>query len=352
MAPPASITHDWPAGVPSGLAPLPEGLALLDIDPDPVDWRWPLTRPPQLAPSANLVAMFGARRPGADWALLCDRRGDPQGVDRDEALAYLRAWCDHAPDLALAKALLPLVAARTYELASAAAIDLATVLEAQLAATEALTWLRTQGMRDEVLDALAAAYLAADRIDDTRLVVEALRAYRSYGSVRCRRRFRELFVVDRARRDAIRVELAGSHGAVCSHLFAHASCPLSWGVEARGDGAAAARADLDACTPLLLESPELLPHAYLTIAAAHWPHTARNFDGWLAFAMFATEAAGAARADELIEAAFANAIRVSDCEAQLDRVIEAVARSPFERVRRLARTTRAECERRAGTPPR
>lgn len=260
---------------------------------------------------------------------------------------------DAPPDLALAKALLPLVTARTYEIATAASIDLAAVIESQLAAKEALEWLRFHGLRqDLVLDALAATYLANDRLDDTRATIDALKASRSYGHIECRRAFRELFVADRTRRDAIRIQLATSQDAVCSRLSAHASCTLSWGVQAGGKGAAAARIDLDRCTPLLLDKPELLPHAYLTIAATQWPASSRTFETWFAFATFTLGAAGAPRADELIEAAFANAVRVSNCEDELERVVEAVAHSPVERVRKVASLSRAECLRQQGSPPR
>lgn len=348
--PPEPIDETWRPPPLPGIRPAPADLALLDIDPDPVDWRWPLPRAPQVTPSGELSAMYGTK---AEWTTLCAARRDPRGVDRDEAVAYLRAWCDEPADLVLAKALLPLVTARSYEIATAASIDLAAVIESQLAAKEAIAWLRFHNLRNDlVLDALAATYLANDRLDDTRATIDALKASRSYGHIECRRAFRELFVADRTRRDAIRIQLATSQDAVCSRLSAHASCTLSWGVQARGSGAAAARIDLDRCTPLLLDKPELLPQAYLTIAAAQWPAGSRTFDTWFDFASFTTGAAGASRADELIEAAFANAVRVSNCESELDLVVESVSRSPFERVRGVGRLTRAECLRLQGSPPR
>jgi hypothetical protein len=347
--PPEPIDESWRPAPLVGIQPLPTELALLDVDPDPVDWRWPLPHPPQLLPSGELSAMFGTT---AEWATLCAARRDPRGVDRDEALAYLRAWCDATPDLALAKALLPLVRARTSEIAAAATLDLAAVLESQLAAKEALAWLRFHGAHhDFVLDALAASYLTTDRLDDTRFVVKALQAYRAHPTLACRRMFRELFVAERSRRDAIRLSLSLSNDAVCSRLSAHASCTLSWGNQAHGDGSAPARLDLDRCTPLLLDRPELLPHAYLTIAAAHWPATSRSFDGWLAYAMFTTGAAGAPRADELIAAAFTNAVRLSNCAEQLDLVLDVVAHSTLPRVRELRTLTPAECRRQQGSPP-
>ena len=333
-----------------GIEPLPAALDLLDLDPATADWRWPLTRAPQLTPSSELAAMFGSK---ADWTTLCDARRDPRGVDRDEAVAYLRAWCDAPPDLTLATALIPLSTARTTSIAAAASVDLVTVLESQLAAKEALAWLQFHAASyDWLLDALAATYLANDRLDDTRLVIQALKAHRTYGAVGCRRAFRELFVADRERRDEIRTELARSQTAVCSQLSAHANCTLSWGVQARGSGADAARLDLDRCIPLLLEQPQLTPQAYLTIAVEHWPAKLRVFEAWLDFAMFTTGAVGAARADELIATAFANAIRVSNCEAQLDLVSATVSRSSYPRVRQLGKVTRAECQRQQGSPPR
>lgn len=33
--------------------------------------------------------MYGTK---AEWTTLCTARRDPRGVDRDEAVAYLRAW--------------------------------------------------------------------------------------------------------------------------------------------------------------------------------------------------------------------------------------------------------------------
>lgn len=292
--------------------------------------------------------MFGTK---AEWGSLCAARRDPRGVDREEALTYLRAWCDAPPDLALAKALVPSLGAHTSSIAAAATIDLAAVLESQLAAREAVDWLRaSNALHDFVLDALAATYLANDRLDDTRFVVRALKAFGSYGATTCRRAFRELFVADRARRDAIRLELAASQNAVCSRLSAHANCTLSWGLEARGEGVGPAQIDLDRCTSLLLEQPELMPHAYLTIAAAHWPN-ASSFDGWLAFATFTANAAGAPRAEELILAAFTNAVRMSNCESQLDLVRDAVAHNTYQRVRALATMTTSECQRRRGSPP-
>ncbi len=348
--PPEPIDETWRPAPLAGIRPVPADLELLDIDPDPVDWRWPLRRPPQVTPSGELSAMFGTK---AEWTTLCASRRDPKGVDRDEALAYLRAWCDVPPDLALAKALLPLLSARTWEIATAASVDLATVLESQLAAREASAWLGFHGTtHDGVLDALAATYLTNDRLDDARYTINALKASRGYGETHCRRVFRELFVADRERRDAIRKELATSQNAVCSRLSAHASCTLSWGTQARGEGVDPARIDLDRCTPLLLDKPQLLPHAYLTIAATQWPARSRSFDTWLAFAMFTIDARGAPRAEELIEAAFANAIRLSNCETQLDVVIATVSNSSFERVRKLGKISRTECQRQQGTPPR
>ena len=348
--PPEPLDERWRPAPLVGIQPLPTALALLDLDPDPVDWRWPLPRAPQLLPSGELAAMFGTK---AEWATLCAARGNPRGVDRDEALAYLRAWCDATPDLALAKALVPLIKARTSEIAAAATIDLAAVLESQLAAREALEWLRFHGAyHDFVLDAMAASYLATDRLDDTRFVVKALKPYRAYSTLECRRMFRELFVAERDRRDAIRLSLSLSSDAVCSRLSAHANCTLSWGIEARGAGLAPARLDLDRCTPLLLDRPELLPQAYLTIAAAHWPAESRSFEVWLAYAMFSAGAAGAPRADELIVAAFTNALRLSDCERQLELVVDVVSHSTLPRVRQLRTLTPSECRRQQGSPPR
>ncbi len=334
-----------------GLEPLPKDLEVLDLDPEAVDWRWPLPGPPALIPSGDLAGMFASRD---GWTSLCAARRDPKGVDRDEALAYLRAWCDLPPDLALAKSLAPLTVAKTPAIAAAATFDLAAVLESKLGATEALEWLRYNGAKEGwVLDALAATYLATDRLDDTRTVIRALRGFRAWGALQCRRAFREMFVTDRSRRDQIRAELfAASNDAVCSRLSGHASCTLSWGIQARGEGAPAARLDLERCTPILLENPQLSPHAYLTIAAAHWPIKSRSFDVWLELATFATGAIGAPRAEELISAAFTNAVRLSDCDGQLDQVRAAVATLGIERVRKLGNTTRAECERRQGTPPR
>lgn len=338
------------APVLAGLDQLPAGLELLDLDPDAADWRWPLPRPPQLAPTAELSPMFESRDA---WNALCSARGEPKGVDRDEALAYLRAWCDAPPDLGLAKALGPLTGARTMSIASAAIVDLAAILESQLAALPALDWLRAHGLRDPaILDALAATYLSADRMEDARAVIAALRGHRAYGTIACRRWFRELFVAERPRRDELRLALAtASSDAVCGRLSAHANCTLSWGLQASGSGALPAQTDLDRCTPILLDRPELTAHAYLTIAAAHWPRS-RRFDDWFAFAVFASGAVGAPRADELIGAAFDNAVRVSDCDAQLDQIRVAVERLPIERLRVLASLSRAECELRQGKPDR
>lgn len=335
---------------PTWLEPLPAGLELLDLDPDAVDWRWPLPRPPQLVPSAELSSMFETREP---WSSLCTARRDPRGVDRDEALAYLRAWCDGPPDLALAKALGPLTSVRTMSIAGAAAFDLAAILESELGAGAALDWLRAHGVRDAAtLDALAAAYLSADRREDARVVIEALRGHRAYGTLACRRWFRELFVADRGRRDQLRLALAGaSSDAVCGRLSAHANCTLSWGLQASGTGALAAQLDLERCTPILLDRPELTAHAYLTIAAAHWPRS-RSFEDWFTFAVFASGALGAPRADELIGAAFENAVLVSDCEAQLDQLRAAAERLPIERLRTIASLSRPECQLRRGKPDR
>jgi hypothetical protein len=327
---------------------MPADLPLLDVDPEASDWRWPLPRAPQISPSAELSDMFGIREA---WTTLCSARRDPRGVDRDEAISYLRAWCDAPPDLALAKALVPLIRARTSQLATAAMIDLAAVLESQVGAGEALAWLRRHNASDSaMLDALAATYLSSDRPDDVRAVIKVLPS--GYGIERCRRLFRELFVADRPRRETIRSDLrAAGTDVVCTRLSAHASCTLSWGVQARGTGAVPAQVDLDRCMPILLQRPELSPHAYLTIAAAHWP-ASRAFEDWLGFATFTLGAVGAPRADELIGAAFDNAVRMSDCDGQLDQLRVAVERVPIDRLRPLATLTRAECELRKGKPDR
>ena len=315
------------------LAPLPEHLPVLDLDPDPADWRWPLPGPPQLAPSGDIARMYETT---ADWSSLCAARRDPKGVDREEALAYLRAWCDLPPDVTLAKALVPLVRARTMAIATAASIDLAVVLSFQLAAGEAMQWLGYRNAREPlVLDALAAAYLSVDRPDDVRATIKVLAASPAYGMLRCRRVFRELFVADRDRRDVIRNQLAASNDAVCGRLSAHAHCTLSWGPQAGGVGAAPARIDLERCTPILLDQPELTPRAYATIAVAHWPADSRSFDDWFSFLTFTVGAIGAPRANELVGAALDNALATSDCDAELRQL-----QAAFDHVAVLARTLR------------
>jgi hypothetical protein len=163
-----------PPASPGFAPPLTIDLQHADVDVDPLDEQWPIVRPPSLEPHDPLAPMYGVRGP---WAPLCAARRDPRGVDPDEALLYLNAWCElrnGSLDTGRTR-LAALLDSRSLRIASAARADLVDLLAAQSEpAAAVLDWLDVHKLvSPPLLDALAGTYVATNRRDDALAIVRS-----------------------------------------------------------------------------------------------------------------------------------------------------------------------------------
>jgi hypothetical protein len=333
--------------------PFLDPLTTRDLDPD--DARWPLARDPAIEPHADLVAMF---RTSSSWRSLCTARGEPRGVDRDEAVLYVEAWCTVETDRARSLDHLAKLAAsaKSRALATAARADLVDLLAASpQPASDVMRTLRSQRLDDiDQLDALAATYQALDKHADAAAVAIVLRERKGAGQPAdiCRRALRDHVLT---RRD-IRSELRGSNDPTCERIARIVRglaprCPLlsqNWPADVCAK---------PGCGPII---DELLicyalpshdePAILLLAIYQNWPTKEPRARVWTEYARFTHQLLAQKGALDLLGAALENASLVANCATELAPIVE-LARSAVDRgftsralvhVARLTETTCAD----------
>jgi hypothetical protein len=356
-----------PHPAPTRQAPLVDPPAVeleaVDVSVEPADEHWPVITVPTVAPHGALTAMFSATEP---WTALCAARKDPHGVDRDEALHYLLAWCglrDGDLDRGIVR-LAALAHARSPGIATAARTDLVDLLAAHdMTAGRALAWLTHERLDEPaMIDAVVGMYIARDRRDDARAMVSTWRdRIVEPPSHTCHRLFREFMLVEGPRLNGLDDELDRLAGTdvTCRRLSQQIGCSLAlapWRRSATCPRAtcaiAAIRTELARCSVVLAERPALATRVYQAGARVNWPRGETTVDGWLDLARFTAHGPGT---DEVVLAALENAMRVSDCAGELPRIVDVTRRllpvpppGLADRVARLLAVTPAECTRARG----
>jgi len=271
-----------------------------------------------LEPHAPLAALYGV---AGSWTTLCDARGEPRRVDRDEALTYLTTWCQMgATDLETSRrALRPLVDAHSFEIRIAARADLIDIVARQpVPADDVLRWMRTNWLADPAeLDALVATYLELGREIDARIVAREQIYFPQ--DLSCRSLYRASTLLDRPDLRPIVARRAAAD-PTCAQLAArmaeeHArrTCPLLGVARTASEGCSTTDCkvldrELASCGSLASS-----PQARLDLAYRHWPSLEVRERAWLAYVRFVVPAIGEPGAATLASAALENAALVADC---------------------------------------
>ncbi|MEO8698474.1 MAG: hypothetical protein ABI867_00490 [Kofleriaceae bacterium] len=283
------------------------------IEVDPRDARWPMARPPSVEPHLAIAAIFGTREP---WPGLCVARREPRHIDRDDALAYLMAWCQLRDDTRAGRGQLAvLLQAKTAAVAGAARLDLIDQLALERG-DEVLDWATRIQLDPGVIDAVIGAYIGHDRRGEARILLAYAHPAYEPASSTCHRMFREYMLREDGdpRLAKILAALQDQAGdPTCRRLAQQIDCPVAlarWAHARCTTAACSERAigfDLDRCSSLLTP-PVAMTRAWLLAAVAHWPSQERTTTGWLAHAAIAARGAGEPEADAAVLAALTNAM--------------------------------------------